>query len=154
MSAQLGKGTNGKDGDTDGTCPDLVSKRETENKQELSKGRDLSVHDFPSVEAGVCLGSPLLPQPQEALSQPTCPAPWDAEAGEAPTAGPGPAHGEHRGRLTGAVPSLPVSSCRALSVGTSFLQVRGIKAPPSLATFHLGALNRWPPPLRGSILHI
>ena len=30
----------------------------------------------------------------------------------------------------GAVPSLPVSSLRALSVGTSFLQVQGIKAPP------------------------
>ena len=27
-------------------------------------------------------------------------------------------------------PSLPVSSLRALSVGTSFLQVQGIKAPP------------------------
>ena len=113
-----------------------------------------SVCVTPSVEAGVCLGSPLLPHPQEALSQPTCPAPWDAEAGEAPAAGPGPAHGEHRGCLTGAVPSLPVSSCRALSVGTSFFQARGIKAPPSLATFHLGALNKWPPPLRGSILHV
>ena len=33
VSAQLGKGTNGKDGDTDGACTDLVSKRETENKQ-------------------------------------------------------------------------------------------------------------------------
>ena len=52
------------------------------------------MHVFPSVEVGVCLGSPLLPHAQEALSQPTCPASWDAEAGEAPTAASGPAHGE------------------------------------------------------------
>ena len=47
----------------------------------------------------------------------------------------------------GAVPSLPVSSRRALSVGTSFLQARRIKAPQTLATFHPGALNKWLPPL-------